>query len=99
MKLDAGDPRMFARLNGGKTSIRCVIDGLRALSPITVQAMFGRDRNHEVDNSTEAAVDHWLWALETTRAERVHVYTHTRSHTSARLRDSRTRSCRRSIFR
>ena len=75
MKLDAGDPLMFARLNGGGTSIRHVIDGLRTLSPITVQAMFVRDPNHEVDNSTEAAVDHWLWALETTRAERVHVYT------------------------
>jgi wyosine [tRNA(Phe)-imidazoG37] synthetase (radical SAM superfamily) len=75
MKLDAGDPVTFARVNGGRTSIRHVIDGLHTLSPITVQAMFVRDRNSAVDNSTPAAVDHWLWALETARAERVHVYT------------------------
>lgn len=75
MKLDAGEPVMFARLNGGRTPIRDVIDGLRSMSPITVQALFVRDRNHVLDNSTEAAVDHWLWAVEAARAERVHVYT------------------------
>ena len=75
MKLDAGEPVMFARLNGGRTPIRDVIDGLRSMSPITVQALFVRDRDYVLDNSTEAAVDHWLWAVEAARAERVHVYT------------------------
>jgi wyosine [tRNA(Phe)-imidazoG37] synthetase (radical SAM superfamily) len=75
MKLDAGDPIMFARLNGGRTPIRDVIDGLRTLSPITVQAMFVRDRNHMIVNSTTVAVDHWLWALEAARADRVHIFT------------------------
>ena len=75
MKLDAGDPIMFARLNGGRTPIRDVIDGLRTLSPVTVQSMFVRDPNHMLDNSTTAAVDRWLWALEAACAERVHIYT------------------------
>jgi wyosine [tRNA(Phe)-imidazoG37] synthetase (radical SAM superfamily) len=75
MKLDAGDPVTFARLNGGATSIRDVIEGLRALFPLTIQSMFVHDRNRSADNSTDAAVEHWLWALETARAERVHVYT------------------------
>src|SRR4051812_5895319 len=75
MKLDAGDPVTFARLNGGRASIRHVIDGLHTVSPMTVQALFVRDRNGAIDNSTPAAVEHWLWALETARAERVHVYT------------------------
>jgi wyosine [tRNA(Phe)-imidazoG37] synthetase (radical SAM superfamily) len=75
MKLDAGDPVTAARLNGGVTSIRDVIDGLRVLFPVTVQSMFVHDRNHGTDNSTEAAIEHWLWALETARAEEVHVCT------------------------
>jgi wyosine [tRNA(Phe)-imidazoG37] synthetase (radical SAM superfamily) len=75
MKLDAGDPVTFARLNGGCASIRLVIDGLRMVSPVVVQAMFVRDRNNTIDNSTGPAVDHWLWALETAGVERVHVYT------------------------
>jgi len=45
MKLDAGDPVMFARLNASRAPFRDVIDRLKALSPITVQAMFVRDRN------------------------------------------------------
>jgi wyosine [tRNA(Phe)-imidazoG37] synthetase (radical SAM superfamily) len=85
MKLDAGDPIMFARLNGGRTPIRDVIDGLRTLSPITVQAMFVRDPSHMIDNSTTAAVDHWLWALEAARAERVHIYTLDRRSALERL--------------
>jgi wyosine [tRNA(Phe)-imidazoG37] synthetase (radical SAM superfamily) len=75
MKLDAGDPLMFARVNGGGTSVLRVIDGLCLLSPITVQAMFVRDRNGEIDNSTEGAVTEWLAALEKIRVQRVHVYT------------------------
>ena len=75
MKLDAGEPVMFARLNGGRSDFRSVIDGLRTLSPLTVQAMFVRDRNRAIDNSTAAAVDHWLWAIEAARAERVQVDT------------------------
>jgi wyosine [tRNA(Phe)-imidazoG37] synthetase (radical SAM superfamily) len=85
MKLDAGDPVTFARVNGGGTSIRNVIDGLRTLGPVTVQSMFVRDRNGEVDNSTAAAVDHWLWALDTAGAERVHIYTLDRARARSSL--------------
>jgi wyosine [tRNA(Phe)-imidazoG37] synthetase (radical SAM superfamily) len=75
MKLDAGEPVMFARLNGGRTSLRAIIDGLRTLAPVTVQSLFVQDRNETLDNASEAAVDHWLWALEAARADRVHIYT------------------------
>jgi len=75
MKLDAGEPVMFARLNGGRTSLRAIIDGLRTLTPVTVQSLFVHDRDETMDNASEAAVDHWLWALEAARADRVHIYT------------------------
>jgi wyosine [tRNA(Phe)-imidazoG37] synthetase (radical SAM superfamily) len=75
MKLDAGDPLMFARINGGGTSVLRVIDALQMLPSITLQSMFVRDRNGAIDNSTEGAVAEWLAALETLRVERVHIYT------------------------
>jgi wyosine [tRNA(Phe)-imidazoG37] synthetase (radical SAM superfamily) len=85
MKLDAGDPLMFARVNGGGSSVLRIIDGLRLVGPITVQAMFVRDRKGPVDNSTEGAVAEWLSALERVYAERVHVYTLDRAPALASL--------------
>jgi wyosine [tRNA(Phe)-imidazoG37] synthetase (radical SAM superfamily) len=78
MKLDAGDPITYARINGAggpASSVEQVIDGLRALPAITIQAMFVSDANGEIDNSTDGAVEDWLRALECVRAERVHIYT------------------------
>jgi len=78
MKLDAGDPITYARINGAggpAASVEQIIDGLRALPSITIQAMFVSDANGEIDNSTDGAVEDWLRALECVRAERVHIYT------------------------
>ena len=79
MKLDAGDSATFATLNGGGRHLSDVLDALRTLSPIVVQAMFVRDARGVVDNSGDAAVRAWLEALETIRATRVHIYTIDRS--------------------
>lgn len=78
MKLDAGDPITYARINGASgavASVERIIDALRALPPITIQSMFVTDANGEIDNSTDGAVEDWLRALECVRAERVHIYT------------------------
>jgi wyosine [tRNA(Phe)-imidazoG37] synthetase (radical SAM superfamily) len=75
MKLDAGDSATFATLNGGGRHLSDILDALRILSPIVVQAMFVRDTRGAVDNSTAAPVRTWLDALETIRSARVQVYT------------------------
>ena len=79
MKLDAGDSATFATLNGGGRHLSDVLDALRTLSPIVVQAMFVRDARGVVGNSGDAAIRAWLEALETIRATRVHIYTIDRS--------------------
>ena len=75
MKLDAGDPATFATVNGGGRHLSDIVDALRELPPIVIQAMFVRDPRGQVDNSREGAVREWLQAIETIRAKRVHVYT------------------------
>jgi wyosine [tRNA(Phe)-imidazoG37] synthetase (radical SAM superfamily) len=75
MKLDAGDSTTFAAVNGGGRHLSDIVDALRMLPRITVQAMFVRDPRGRVDNSGDAAVKAWLYAIETIRAARVQVYT------------------------
>jgi len=75
MKLDAGDSMTFAQVNGGGRHLADVVDALRTLSPIVIQAMFVRDGRGRIDNSGHAAVGEWLRALDTIHATRVHVYT------------------------
>jgi wyosine [tRNA(Phe)-imidazoG37] synthetase (radical SAM superfamily) len=75
MKLDAGDAITYARINGAGVPIARIVDGLRALAPVTVQAMFVTDVVGTIDNTTEGAVHDWVGALQEARADRVHVYT------------------------
>jgi wyosine [tRNA(Phe)-imidazoG37] synthetase (radical SAM superfamily) len=75
MKLDAGDPITFARLNGPGTSVTEIIDALSLLAPITIQSMFVKDARGEIDNTTDGVVREWIDALERIRAARVHIYT------------------------
>jgi wyosine [tRNA(Phe)-imidazoG37] synthetase (radical SAM superfamily) len=79
MKLDAGDAITFADVNGGGRHLCDILDGLRSLQAITIQAMFVRDSERRVDNSGAMAVEHWLRALETVQPKDVHVYTIDRS--------------------
>jgi wyosine [tRNA(Phe)-imidazoG37] synthetase (radical SAM superfamily) len=94
MKLDAGDSATFATLNGGGRHLSDILDALRILSPIVVQAMFVRDARGAVDNSADAPVSTWLDALETIRATRVHIYTIDRSPALASLRPVQSRRLR-----
>jgi wyosine [tRNA(Phe)-imidazoG37] synthetase (radical SAM superfamily) len=94
MKLDAGDSVTFAAVNGGGRHLSDIVDALRTLSPIVVQAMFVRDDRGAVNNSSESAVRSWLEALETIRATRAHLYTIDRSAALASLRPVRPRRLR-----
>jgi len=95
MKLDAGDPITYARINGPGTSIGAIVDALRDLPRIIVQAMFvteaGGDR---FDNSGDGAVNEWLAALETIQPSRVHLYTLDRPPALAELRPVSARRLR-----
>ena len=86
MKLDAGDPITYARINGAGGPLTRMIDALRTLGSIVVQAMFVTDRAGEIDNTTDGAVGDWIGALERARAERVHIYTLDRAPAQGSLR-------------
>jgi wyosine [tRNA(Phe)-imidazoG37] synthetase (radical SAM superfamily) len=75
MKLDAGDPITYAHVNGLGTSIGTIVDGLRDLPQVVVQAMFVTDGKGRVDNTLEGAVKEWLAALDAIQPARVHIYT------------------------
>jgi wyosine [tRNA(Phe)-imidazoG37] synthetase (radical SAM superfamily) len=75
MKLDAGDPITYARVNGVGSSIVDIVDALASLPSIVVQAMFVTDKSGEVDNSTDGAVAEWLVAIERVHAVGVDIYT------------------------
>src|SRR5262245_4265472 len=66
MKLDAGDPITYSRLNGyvgSRASVRQIVESLRMLPSIVIQAMFVTEPAHQIDNSTEGAVAEWLTAI------------------------------------
>jgi wyosine [tRNA(Phe)-imidazoG37] synthetase (radical SAM superfamily) len=86
MKLDAGDPITCARVNGRSVSLTRIVDALVTLSPITVQAMFVKDAQGVVDNTSDGVVREWLNALEYVKASRVHIYTLDRAPALASLR-------------
>jgi wyosine [tRNA(Phe)-imidazoG37] synthetase (radical SAM superfamily) len=86
MKLDAGDPLTYACINGARGRLASVIDGLKRMAPIIVQAMFVRDTKHVVENCGPGAVAEWLAAVTATRARRVHIYTLDRSPALSSLR-------------
>jgi wyosine [tRNA(Phe)-imidazoG37] synthetase (radical SAM superfamily) len=86
MKLDAGDPITYARINGSGPSIGRIIDALAALPSIIVQSMFVTQNGGDIDNSRDGAVEGWLEALARIRAVGVHIYTLDRAPALADLR-------------
>lgn len=86
MKLDAGDPITYARINQAGLSIRTLIDSLADLPGIIVQAMFVKDVKGRIDNATDAAVVEWLLALDRIQPAHVHIYTLARSPADADLK-------------
>jgi wyosine [tRNA(Phe)-imidazoG37] synthetase (radical SAM superfamily) len=75
MKLDAGDPITYARINGPGASVTKIVDGLQQLPSICIQSMFVTEAAHQIDNSTEGPVTEWLTAVTSVRAVAVHIYT------------------------
>jgi wyosine [tRNA(Phe)-imidazoG37] synthetase (radical SAM superfamily) len=94
MKLDAGDPITYTRINGPGMSLTTVVDALRNLPRIIVQAMFVRDVEGIVDNSGEGAVNEWLAAVESVQPAAVEIYTIDRSPAMENLRPVTTRRLR-----
>jgi wyosine [tRNA(Phe)-imidazoG37] synthetase (radical SAM superfamily) len=94
MKLDAGDPMTFCRINGPGTSIGAIVDALRDLPRITVQAMFVTDARGEIDNTTEGAVSEWLRAVDAIQPSRVEVYTLARPPARQELKPAPVRRLR-----
>jgi wyosine [tRNA(Phe)-imidazoG37] synthetase (radical SAM superfamily) len=86
MKLDAGDPITYARINGLGSSVAHVVDALAALPAITVQAIFVTEETGEIDNSTDSAIEQWLGALERVHAVGAHLYTLQRTPALGSLR-------------
>lgn len=75
MKLDAGDPGLFRRINAARVPLGEVVSGLASLKELVVQAMFVKDRTGRLDNSTDLAVQEWIGQLHAIRPRLVHVYT------------------------
>ncbi|HYM22560.1 MAG TPA: radical SAM protein [Vicinamibacterales bacterium] len=75
MKLDAGDPITYARLNGPGASVTEIVQHLQEVPSICIQSMFVTEDAHQVDNSTDGAVNEWLAAVASVRAREVHIYT------------------------
>jgi wyosine [tRNA(Phe)-imidazoG37] synthetase (radical SAM superfamily) len=94
MKLDAGDPFTFARINGSPGSLLDVIDALRGLPPVVIQAMFVDDRAGEFGNTSDSAVSQWLNAVEAIGAAGVHIYTIEKAPAREGLRPVGTRRLR-----
>jgi wyosine [tRNA(Phe)-imidazoG37] synthetase (radical SAM superfamily) len=75
MKLDAGEPSLFRRVNASQVPFERVVEGLRRLDGIVVQSMFVKDRLGRIDNATDLAVAHWIAALQGIGPAAVQVYT------------------------
>lgn len=86
MKLDAGDAITYAHINGLGTSLATVVDALRDLPHVVVQAMFVSDGAGRIDNTTEGALREWLGAIDQIQPSRVHVYTIARAPALPSLR-------------
>ncbi len=84
MKLDAGNERMFRKLNHGTPPItlRQIVDGLKALPDYAIQSMFVRG---QVDNSSDEQVASWIEALRELHPSQVQIYTLDRGTASEKL--------------
>ena len=75
MKLDAGDPAVFRRINNPGVALEEVVEGLARLHDFTLQTMFVKDRLGRVDNTSDLAVALWIGQISRLKPRAVHVYT------------------------
>lgn len=94
MKLDAGDPITYGRINGPGPSVHEIVDALATLPGVIVQAMFVTDTDGKVDNTTDGAVSEWLSALRRVKPNGVHIYTIDRAPAADYLRPAPARRLR-----
>lgn len=85
MKLDAGDRRTLRAINGVDVNLDATIGNLGALGGVMLQAMFVRDPQGRVDNSSPGAIDAWLLAVRRIRPLGVHLYSVDRAPALERL--------------
>lgn len=94
MKLDAGDAETLRHVNASAADIDAIVEALASMPGIVVQAMFVRERQGRVDNTTQSATEAWLRAITRIRPLAVHLYTLARAGVD-RARTRRGRSPRR----
>lgn len=75
VKLDAGDDLMLRKMNGSTIGVEAIVEALRRMPDVTLQAMFTRDAAGKIDNTTDEAIRSWLAAVERVHPAVVHVYT------------------------
>ncbi len=75
MKLDAGDAAMLRTINASSLPFEQLIEGLRSLPDVIIQAMFVKDRTGRIDNTSDLSVINWVNALLRIKPKAVHVYT------------------------
>jgi wyosine [tRNA(Phe)-imidazoG37] synthetase (radical SAM superfamily) len=74
MKLDAGDATTLRRVNGVGLDVPELVAGLRAVGPVMLQALFTRDAERRVDNTSERAIAAWLDAVRAIAPAGVYIY-------------------------
>lgn len=74
LKLDTVDPEVFRKLNGVKGGLPRLLEALRTVPHVTIQALFTRDPAGKIDNTTADAVERWIAVLKEIRPDAVHVY-------------------------
>lgn len=84
MKLDAGNERMFRKMNHGPppVTLQNIVDGLKALSRCVIQTMFVQGA---VNNSTDSEVDSWVARLREVKPSWVQIYSLDRAPANDRL--------------
>lgn len=84
MKLDAGDWKIFWRLNlpARPFDFEAMLEALRLLEDFIIQSMFVQGR---VDNTTEAAVSAWIAKINHVKPKQVQVYSLDRVPADERL--------------
>jgi wyosine [tRNA(Phe)-imidazoG37] synthetase (radical SAM superfamily) len=74
MKLDAGDQAMLRRINAATVPFVKIVDGLKRLPNVVIQALFVRDRLGRIDNAGDLAVGAWIGALSQIKPTSVQIY-------------------------
>ncbi len=73
MKLDGGESAILRRVNAATVPVERIVDGLKRLKSVVIQAIFVRDRLGRIDNATDLAVVNWIGVLQLIAPKAVHI--------------------------